>query len=90
MERRQSKGQVRADLAGGSILIFTALESRDGKLIGHSSLYGDVAIPTDSIQYLYMGDLERKTLSSPFEQWGVFPARVHDKSFSRWYGDGRP
>ena len=69
------KGQVRADLADGSILIFTALESRDGKLIGHSSLYGDMAIPTQSIQYLHMGGLERKTLASPFEEWVVRPAQ---------------
>lgn len=69
------RGQVRVDLADGTVLIFKALEFRDGRLIGHSSLYGDVAVPTDSIQYLYMGDLERKTLFSPFEEWVVRSAQ---------------
>jgi len=71
----ESKGQVRADLADGSILIFMALASRDGRLIGRSALYGDVAIPTGSIQYLHMGGLERKPLASPFEEWVVRPAQ---------------
>ncbi len=69
------KGQVRADLADGSILIFAILESRDGKLIGRSALYGDMAIPTDSIQDLSMGGFEKKPLTSLFEEWVVRPAR---------------
>jgi len=69
------KGHVRADLADGSILIFAALESRDGQLIGRSALYDDMAIPTQSIQYLHTGGLEKKTLASPFEEWVVRPAQ---------------
>ena len=69
------KGQVRADLADGSILIFAALESRDGKLIGRSTLYGDMAIPTESVQNLSMGGFEKEPLTSLFEEWVVRPAQ---------------
>jgi len=70
-----SKGQVRADLADGSILIFTAVEARDGKLIGRSTLYGDMAIPTESIQDLRVGGLEGRSLPSLFKEWVVRSAQ---------------
>lgn len=69
------KGQVRADLADGSILVFAAVESRDGKLIGRSTLYGDMAIPVESIRYLHTGDLDKTPFRSLFETWVVRPAR---------------
>ena len=69
------KGQARVCLEDGSILLFEVLESRDGQLIGHSDIYGDVAIPAKSIQSLNMGDYEKELLRSLFEAWVVHPAR---------------
>ncbi|NQV31431.1 MAG: hypothetical protein HQ515_02000 [Phycisphaeraceae bacterium] len=69
------KGQVRVCLEAGSILLFEVLDSRDGQLIGHSGLYGDMAIPSDSIRDLNIGDLDKAPLKSLFEDWVVRPAR---------------
>ncbi len=55
----------------GSILIFDALESREGKLIGHSAIYGDLAIPTDRILDLSIGGFEKEPLKSLFDEWVV-------------------
>jgi len=68
-------GQVRVNLAGGSILVFEQTESKDGELVGRSPIYGDVAIPTKSIQSLNVGGFEEETLKSPFEEWVVRPAK---------------
>ena len=68
-------GQIRVTLADGSILIFKALESRDGKLTGRSDIYGDMAIPYDSIQGLSLGEFEEERFTSLFEDWVVQPAR---------------
>jgi len=67
--------KVRVGLADGSILLFEALESRGGKLLGRSAIYGDVAIPCDSIQDLNMGELEKASRSSLFEAWVLRPAK---------------
>jgi hypothetical protein len=68
-------GKVWAILAGGSILIFEALESRDGRLLGRSEIYGDMAIPCDIIQDLSIGGFEETLLRSLFDGWVVRPAR---------------
>ncbi|MCP4450455.1 MAG: hypothetical protein GY809_03265, partial [Planctomycetes bacterium] len=69
------KGQVRVCLEAGSILLFKVLESRDGQLIGHSALYGDMAIPADSIRDLNLGGLDKAAIRSVFKDWVVRPAR---------------
>ncbi len=68
-------GKVRVSLADGTIMIFTALEFRDGKLIGNSAIYGDVTIPTESIRELNIGDFEKAPFKSLFEDWVIRPAR---------------
>jgi hypothetical protein len=68
-------GKVRASLADGSILLFEALESKDGKLIGRSAIYGEVAIPIESIQGLNIGECEQEMLKSLFEAWVIRPAK---------------
>ena len=68
-------GKVRATLADGSVLIFAATESRDGKLVGRSSIYGEMAIPIESIQDLNIGNFEKEKFKSLFEEWVVHPAR---------------
>lgn len=73
-----SAGQVRVSLADGSRLIFAAIESRDGELIGRSDIYGDVAIPTDRILNLSMGGFEKELFNSLFEDWVVRSAREPD------------
>jgi len=67
--------QVRASLADGSILVFRALQSRDGKLVGRSNIYGDMAIPTESIQSLSMGGFAAEPLKSVFSEWVLHPAQ---------------
>ena len=69
------KGQVRVRLEAGSIMVFEVLESRDAQLIGRSALYGDMAIPWDSIRDLNLGDFDKATLKSLFKDWVVRPAR---------------
>ena len=73
--RTDLKGQVRVCLEAGSILLFEILQSRDGKLIGHSAIYGDTAIPWDNIRDLNLGDLDKASWKSLFENWVVRPAR---------------
>ncbi|MCP4450707.1 MAG: hypothetical protein GY809_04550 [Planctomycetes bacterium] len=68
-------GPARVTLADGSILIFEPCESIDGKLIGRSTLYGDMAIPTDHIQTLSLGGFDRESLTSLFNDWVVHPAQ---------------
>ena len=44
------KGRVRVTLADGSILLLDPLESKDGKLLGRSPIYGEMAVPCQSIR----------------------------------------
>jgi len=68
-------GKVRASLADGSILLFEALESQNGKLIGRSAIYGELAIPIASIQGLNIGAFEQEMLKSLFQAWVIRPAK---------------
>lgn len=65
---------VRVTLADRSILIFKALGSQDGMLLGHSPIYGAVAVPMSSIHYLHLGDYAGKSLKPVFEDWVVRPS----------------
>ena len=69
------KGRVRVTLAHGSILVFEPLESKDGKLLGHSPIYGEMAVPVDSIQHLHFGNYESESFKSVFEEWVVRPGK---------------
>jgi hypothetical protein len=68
-------GKVRASLADGSVLVFAPLEAKDGKLIGRSAIYGDMAIPGASIQELHLGDFEEEHFKSLFAAWVSQPAQ---------------
>ena len=74
LPRFQPKSEVRVTLTDGSILIFEPLEVQDGKLLGHSSIYGEVSVPLNSIQYLYFGE-KAKSFTAAFEKWIVRPAK---------------
>ena len=66
--------EVRVTLTDGSILIFEPLEVQEGKLIGRSSIYGEVSVPVSSIKYLYLGE-KAKAFKAAFEKWSVRPAK---------------
>ncbi len=66
--------EVRVTLTDGSILIFEPLEVQDGRLLGRSSIYGEVSVPVDSIRYLHFGE-RAKSFTAAFEKWTVRPAK---------------
>ncbi|MCY3742249.1 MAG: hypothetical protein OXH00_14635 [Candidatus Poribacteria bacterium] len=66
--------EVRVTLTDGSMLIFEPLEAKDGKLIGRSSVYGEVSVPVSSIEYLYFGE-KAKSFKTAFEKWNIRPAK---------------
>ncbi len=65
---------VRAHLVHGSVLIFAPRVARDGKLLGHSAIYGEIAVPIASIQELTLGGFEQAPFHSLFRDWVVHPA----------------
>jgi hypothetical protein len=66
-------GGVRVTLTNGSILILGPLESKDGKLSGHSPIYGEVTV--NSIDHLRFGNYETELFKSVFEEWVVRPGK---------------
>lgn len=70
----QPKSEVRVSLIDNPILIFEPLEVEDGKLSGRSSIYGEISVPVDSIQYLHFGE-KAKAFRSVFEEWTVRSAK---------------
>jgi len=58
------------------------VKAKDGKLIGLSSIYGEVAVPTHIISELAFGEFERQNFRSAYESWLTIPAQEPD------YGDG--
>lgn len=66
--------EVRVTLTDGSILIFEPREVQNGRLLGHSSIYGEVSVPVDSVRYLHFG-AEAKSFTAAFEKWTVRPAK---------------
>lgn len=69
-----SESEVGVKLADSSILVFAPLEVRDGKLLGRSSIYGEITVPVGSIEHLYFGDTAA-SLRTAFEAWIVRPAK---------------
>jgi hypothetical protein len=74
-ETSRDKDTVRATLADGSILVFAVLESDKGKLRGRSSIYGELAIPIESIRNLNFGEFEKEKFQYMFKEWVVRPAK---------------
>ena len=66
--------EVRVTLTDGSMLIFEPLEVKEGRLIGHSSIYGEASVPVNSIEYLYLGE-KAKSFKAAFEKWNIRPAK---------------
>ena len=75
--------EIRVTLTDSPILIFEPLEVKDGKLFGRSSIYEEVSVPIDSIQYLHFGE-KAKSFKSIYEEWIVRPAKepVYDDKSS--------
>ena len=69
-----SESEVGVKLTDSSILVFEPLEVRDGKLLGRSSIYGEITVPVGSIEHLYFGDTA-VSLRTAFEAWVVRPAK---------------
>ena len=74
LPRFQPKSEVRVTLTDGSMLIFEPIEVQDGKLLGRSSIYGEVSVPVDSIRSLHFGE-KAKSFTAAFEKWTVRPAK---------------
>ena len=66
--------EVRVTLTDGSMLIFEPLEVQEGRMIGRSSVYGEVSVPMRSIEYLYLGE-KVKSFKAAFEKWNIRPAK---------------
>ena len=64
-------------LTDGSILIFEPLEIKDDALLGRSSIYGEISVPIESIQHLYLGDTTM-AFEAAFAAWVVRPAKEPD------------
>ncbi|MXV77916.1 hypothetical protein F4083_02215 [Candidatus Poribacteria bacterium] len=64
---------VRIALIHNPILIFEPIEVRGERLYGNSSIYGEISIPVNSIQYLHFGE-KAKSFKSVFSEWVVRPA----------------
>ncbi len=69
------EGEVRAILGAGWRLVFEPVESRDGKLLGRSMIYGELSIPTAAIRRLQFGDLDDERFEALFADWTVRPAK---------------
>ena len=68
------KSDVCVRLTDGSILIFEPFEIKDDALFGRSSIYGDIKVPIESIQHLYLGD-PTESFEAAFAAWVVRPAK---------------
>ena len=67
--------EVRVTLTDGSMLIFEPLEVKNDRMIGRSSIYGEVSVPVNSIEYLHFGE-KAKSFKAAFEKWSVRPAKA--------------
>ena len=70
----QPKSEVRVSLIDNPLMIFEPISVKDGKLVGRSSIYGEVTVPVESIQYLHFGEKAR-SFRSVFEEWVVRSAK---------------
>ena len=65
---------IRVTLTDTPVLLFEPLGVKDDKLLGRSSIYGEVSVPVNSIQYLHFGE-KAKSFTSVFQEWVVRPAQ---------------
>ena len=72
-----SQHEVSIRVTDGSILIFEPLEVKDDALLGRSPIYGEITVPTESIQHLYLGDTT-ESFEAAFAAWVVRPAKEPD------------
>ena len=72
-----TQSEVSIRLTDGSILIFEPVEIKDDALWGRSPIYGDITVPIESIQHIYLGDTT-KSLETAFAAWVVRPAKEPD------------
>ena len=70
----QPKSEVRVSLIDNPLMIFEPIGVKDGQLLGRSSIYGEVSVPVDSIQYLHFGE-KAKSFRSVFQEWVVRSAQ---------------
>jgi hypothetical protein len=68
-------GTIHITLADGSSLVFTPLESKDGKLSGNSPIYGAVAVPVNSIAHVRSGVGGTDASPALFDDWVVHPGK---------------
>lgn len=73
---------VRFALIHNPILIFEPIEVKGENLFGHSPIYGEVSIPTKSIQYVHFGE-HAKSFRSVYEKWVAQPAKEPEYSEDR-------
>ena len=69
-----TQSEVSIRLTDGSILIFEPLEIKDDALLGRSPIYGEITVPIESIQHLYLGDTT-ESFEAAFAAWVVRPAK---------------
>ncbi len=69
--------EVSIRLTDGSILIFEPLGIKDDALLGRSPIYGEITVPIESIQHLYLGDTTA-SFEAAFAAWVVRPAKEPD------------
>ncbi|MEO2006568.1 MAG: hypothetical protein ABGY41_21015 [Candidatus Poribacteria bacterium] len=72
---RATDGTFHITLADGSSLVFTPLESKDGKLSGNSPIYGAVAVSVNSIAHVRSGVDGTDASLALFEDWVVHPGK---------------
>ena len=69
-----NSSEVSIRLTDGSILMFEPLEIKDDALLGRSSVYGEIKVPIEGIQHLYLGDTTA-SFEAAFAAWVVRPAK---------------
>ncbi len=72
-----TQSEVSIRLTDGSILIFEPLEIKDDALLGRSPIYGEITVPIESIQHLYLGDTTA-SFEAAFAAWVLRPAKEPD------------
>lgn len=68
------QSEIRIALIHNPIMIVQPNQVKGDNLLGSSSIYGDVSIPLQSIQYIHFGE-KAKRFKSIFEKWVVRPAK---------------
>lgn len=62
------KSEICVRLTDGTLLVFEPIAVKADKLFGHSSVYGDITVPVESIQQFYFGD-RTESFTTAFAAW---------------------